>query len=115
MARTKIDPESIDLPPADRLPTADETIAFDCYAAWDLLPPQMQRDIGALAMKVAVTGRRMLYPTDAAAWTDYRRATIDQTYDEAASALGEEVEKFWPDIFGWPRPRWSKPVIREVA
>jgi hypothetical protein len=115
MARSKIDPEFTTLPPADRLPTAEEMIALDCYAAWDMLSPETQRDIGALAVKLSVAGHRMMYPRDAPAWTIDRRETIDRTADEALNALGEELERFWPQFFGWVRSAWSKPVIRQVA
>ncbi len=120
-----------EVPPEDRLPTFAEVDGFDAGAAWDRLTPSQQREIGLLAVRFGTVGQVMSYvwneieSNPPKGWTPYqieagnwpkdhidRAATLsDQSFEDLCNAF----DPVWPTLFGWVRPRWSKPVIREVA
>lgn len=108
-------PEATDLPPDDRLPTADEVAALDVAAAWDCLTPDQQREIGILAVRFGVISQRLLYPHSAPAWTRDRVNQLHVDCDRAMNALPDGLADFWPQIFGWaPIPSNSTESLNAI-
>lgn len=120
-----------EIPVDDRLPTFAEVENFDAAAAWDRLSPSLQRELGILAARYVSVGMATSYvwcaheanpPKD---WTPYQieagnwpKDQINRAYelsDEALTALGDVHDRIWPDLFRWTAPRWTNPVIRQVA
>lgn len=105
--------QALAVPPEDRLPTFTEVEAFDAAAAWDRLTPSEQRRIGILAVRVGTVGQRLSYPHDD--FICVERRLIECREGEVLSDFFDAVEPLWQVLFGWVSPRWSKPVVREVA
>jgi hypothetical protein len=118
------------VPPEDRPPTFSEVDGFDASAAWDRLTPDQQRKVGMLAVRWGTIGNALNYVACAddgvtlgwtpeqialATWTPEQVEAIEPRADDCFQVLGDHLESLWPELFGWVRPRWSKPVIRQVA
>ncbi|MGX1105433.1 hypothetical protein [Bradyrhizobium elkanii] len=87
--------------PDDRLPTVAEVKAFgarQAVAAWDRLPPEQQRKIGALAVELAIVGGSTKFDLG---WT---LKHLDAAYDRTDALLQhfyEQTEPLWADFYGW--------------
>jgi len=123
------------IPLSDRLPTFTELRDFDAGAAWDRLTPAQQREIGMLAVRFGTIGQCDEYFHETldevrehfltSHWTPAVQATAVWPQDQITTVLAASRDSFqalcdhfdplWPTLFGWVRPRWSKPVIRQVA
>jgi len=123
------------IPLEDRLPTFAELDGFDASAAWDRLTPRQQREIGMLALRFGTIGQCHGYfhetldavrnGFESSHWTPAAQSTavwpaehIDIVERDASDVFTEICNHFdplWPQLFGWVAPRWSKPVIKEVA
>lgn len=101
------------VPPEDRLPTFHEVDAFDANAAWDRLSPIEQRRLGILAARLGVMGQRLNF--EHADFTRQQVRMLEARESDELNAFFDAVEPLWQRLFNWVAPRWSKPVIRQVA
>ncbi len=102
-----------DIPPEDRLPTFAELDAFDANAAWDRLSPAEQRRVGIMAVRLGVMGQRLNF--EHSDWTHDQVRLMEVRESDELEAFNNAVELLWQVLFGWVRPHWAKPLIREVA
>jgi hypothetical protein len=101
------------IPAEDRLPTFAEVDCFDANAAWDRLSPTEQRRVGILAVRLGVMGQRLNFEHDD--FTHRQVRLLECRESDELNAFYDAVEPLWQTLFGWVRPLWSKPVIKQVA
>ncbi|WP_445490242.1 hypothetical protein [Rhodopseudomonas sp. RCAM05734] len=99
--------------PEDRLPNFHEIDAFDANAAWDGLPTVEQRRVGVLAIRLGVMGQRRNF--EHSDFTHRQVRLLEARESDELNAFFDAVEPLWQRLFSWVAPRWSKPVIRQVA
>jgi hypothetical protein len=102
-----------DVAPENRLPTFVEVDGSDANAAWDRLSPIEQRRIGILAVRLGVMGQRLNFEHDD--FTHQQVRLLETGESEELTTLFYAVEPLWQTLFGWVRPCWSKPVIKQVT
>ena len=100
-------------PPDDRLPTFAEIDGFDANAAWDRLSPIEQRRVGILAVRLGVMGQRLNFEHDD--FTHQQVRLLEARESDELTTFFDAVEPLWQTLFGWVRPSWAKPVVRQVA
>ncbi|WP_141339722.1 hypothetical protein [Bradyrhizobium sp. USDA 3458] len=84
--------------PDDRMPTFAEVTSFDPTTAWDRLPPDQQRAIGELAVRLAVVGNRLNYEHY---FTSEEQREVERLEDAAVQAFYDGTEPLWADFYGW--------------
>lgn len=105
-------------PLEDRIPTAAEVLAVDPAAAWARLTRGQRNALGSLLMKWAATTNTLLFvrtdppkrawPSDytpeqiqQALWSFEEYDAVERASTEDYNALGNALEQYFPQIFGW--------------